>query len=150
MRRDHFTVAVLDVDSGLPTLTISYDGPEETLTEQLSDGAGELYDASAIDAAYRLQGSLTDDDAVGVFSLTHRITGEYLLEVNVDAAEMLSLIKTARDIDEDDELQDTSYSIRIDRESQDTIVYEMDALFVYDDDGELLRQHSLIPSGVEL
>lgn len=150
MRRDHFTAAVLDVDSGKPSLTISYDGPEETLAEQLTDDSGETYDQDEIDAAYRLHESISDEGASGVFSLTHRITGDYLIEVNVDADEMLTLIRTARDVNEDEELVDTSYSIRIDRDAAETVVYDMDALFVYDDDGELLRQHSLIPSGVEL
>jgi len=149
MRRDHFTVTARHASSSEatdPTLTIEYNGPEETLTEQLTGSDGELFVAGDVDAAFRLQDDRDDPDGTGVFSLTHRITGEFLLEVNADAEEVLSVVRTARDRGDDE----PSYRIRIDRAGTDPVVYGMDALLVYDNDGNLLRQHSLIPSGVEL
>jgi hypothetical protein len=149
MRRDHFTVATRNVgtdETGRPTLDVEYTGPSETLTDQLTDDTDELYSADAIDAAFRLQGTLDTEDITGVFSLTQRITGEYLLEFNADAAAVLNLVRTVRDIDEDD----ASYCLEIERADDEPICYELDALFVYDENGDLLRQHSLIPSGVEL
>jgi len=149
MRRDHFTVAARHVSSEEPTeptLAIEYDGPRETLTEQLTETDGELFVAGDVDAAFRLQNDCDDDDATGVFSLTHRVTGEYLLEVNADADDVLALVDTARDGSEDE----ASYRIHITRDDDNPVVYEMDSLLVYDNDGDLLRQHSLIPSGVEL
>lgn len=149
MRRDHFTVAARHVSSDEPTvpaLTIEYNGPEETLTEQLTDRDGELFVAENVDAAFRLQDNRDDENATGVFSLTHRITGGYLLEVNADADAVLPLVDAARDRSEDD----ARYRIRIERDGGEPLIYEMDALLVYDNEGDLLRQHSLIPSGVEL
>lgn len=149
MRRDHFTVTARNVDadsSGGPTLAIEYVGPTETLTSQLADDGNELYPAEKLDAAFRLQETLDGDDVTGVFSLTHRITGEYILEVNVESCEILDLVRAARDRAEGD----ASYRIRIERSDDEPIRYEMDALLVYDSEGDLLRQHSLIPSGVEL
>lgn len=150
MRRDHFTVAVRETDSGTPTLDIRYDGPRETLTEQLTDQSRDVVTASEIDAAFRILDDLDDADPIGVFSLTHRITGEYLLEVNVDATAMLDLVTEARNAAEDDGEDETNYRIRIEREDAETIELDMDALLVYDNDGDLLRKKSLIPSGVEL
>lgn len=149
MRRDHFTVGVRDHGSKKPTLDIAYDGPRETLTEQLTDRGDELLTAETIDAAFRLQETLSEDEATGVFGLTHRVTGEYLLEVNVDASDVLTLVERAREASDDDS-EDIRYRIRIERDDEDTIVYEMSSLLVYDTGGELLEQHSLIPSGVEL
>lgn len=149
MRRDHFTVAAQHVDpddTERPVLEIEYDGPTETLTSQLTDDSDELFPADALDAAFRLQETLDADETTGVFSLTHRITGEYLLEVNVDAEAVLDLVAAARDGDEDD----ARYCVRIERADGSPVRYEMDSLLVYDDNGDLLRQHSLIPSGVEL
>lgn len=149
MRRDHFTVAARHVSSEEPTeptLAIEYNGPQETLTDQLTDADGELFVADDVDAAFRLQDARDDEDATGVFSLTHRITGEYLLEVNADADDVLALVDTARNRSEDD----ASYRIHITRADDNPVVYEMGSLLVYDNDGDLLRQHSLIPSGVEL
>ena len=149
MRRDHFTVDIGDGDSAdKPMLSIAYDGPRKTLTSQLTDIDEELVSAADIDAAFRLLDDLDADDATGVFSLSHRLTGEYLLEVNLSAAELLTFISRARDGGEDDD--ETSYLVHIERENDDAIVYEMSSLLVYDADGELLRKQSLIPSGVEL
>jgi len=148
MRRDHFTVAARHVSSEEPTeptLAIEYTGPQETLTEQLTDSGKDLFVAEDTDAAFRMQDD-PDDDATGVFSLTHRITGEYLLEVNADATDVLDLVDAARGRGEDD----ASYRIQVERADENPVVYEMDALLVYDKEGDLLRQHSLIPSGVEL
>jgi hypothetical protein len=149
MRRDHFTVTARHVSSSEstdPTLTIEYNGPEETLTEQLTGSDDELFVATDIDAAFRLQESKEAEGANGVFSLTHRVTGEYLLEVNADVEDVRSVVQTARESSDDD----PSYRIRIDRQGAEPVVYGMAALLVYDQDGNLLRQHSLIPSGVEL
>lgn len=148
MRRDNFTVTVRipDTDAEPPALDIEYTGPASTLTSQLTDESGGLYPADEIDTAFRLQDPLDGDDPTGVFGLTHRVTGEYLLEVNADAETILDLVQAARDTDDGT----GSYHVRIERSDDDPVDHEMDSLLVYDSEGDLLRQHSLIPSGVEL
>lgn len=149
MRRDHFTVATANLDpatSDSPALDIQYDGPTETLTEQLSTSDEGVLTAGDIDAAYRFQADPDESEAVGVFSLTNRVTGEYLLECNVAGDDVLDLVEAARAETEDD----ASYQISIYSEADDPIVYDLNSLLVYDPNGNLLRQHSLIPSGVEL
>lgn len=147
MRRDHFTLAARGVDGedAQPTLGIEYNGPEETLTSQLTE-SGTRLSAVDIDAAFRLKEPIDSDEATGVFSLTHRVTGEYLLEANGPASEVLDLVDAARNGAE----EDADYRIHIEREEGEPISYELDRLLVYDANGGLLRQHSLIPSGVEL
>ena len=84
MRRDHFTLTVEHVDpqtTDPPTIAVRYDGPAGTLTARLT-ADGDLPDGGDVDAAFRLQESLDADDASGVFSLTRRLTGEFLLEAN--------------------------------------------------------------------
>lgn len=145
MRRDHFTIAAEDADGKEePTLDITYDGPAEPFERSFTDENGHLYEDDVVDAAFRLRDAPEDEDATGAFSLTHRITGGYLLEANADAVDILGLVRAAREDDEQ-----ARYRIRITRDGE-PVSYEMDGLFVYDDDGELLKQHSLIPSGVEL
>lgn len=145
MRRDNFTVSVQLPDTDSPTITIEYTGPEENLTTQTTDDGGQVYPADEIDTAYRLQGPLDDSGVTGVFGLTHRVTGEYLLEVNVEPQTVFDLVSSARDTDDEG-----SYTVRIERTDSDLIEHEMESLLVYDSDGNLLRQRSLIPSGVEL
>lgn len=149
MRRDHFTVAVRDADTGQPMLDISYDGPSELLRQQLTDDGGDVFEPDTVDAAFRLQGSLDEAETKGVFSLTHRLTGEFLLEVNMTADDVFSLIDSVRG-QSDEDGEGSSYRIRIDQDEGDRIELEKEALFVYDTSGDLLHQQSLIPSGVEL
>ncbi|PSP15511.1 hypothetical protein BRC62_07225 [Halobacteriales archaeon QH_10_67_13] len=124
MRRDNFTTALTDAAPDNPTLRIAYDGP-----------AGDLARRAEV-----------------------RPLGEFLLEANAPAGQVLDLIAAARDGEEQ------SYTVRIEADGVDTestdaaavdaddsgLSYEFQALFVYDTSGELLRQHSLIPSGVEI
>lgn len=181
MKRDRFTVTVHDED-GPPALDITFDGSTPVLASQLRTD-GEWYDAAVLDASFRLvepserdqaDGGNSDGETPrGVFSLTHRVTGTYLLEVNIDPETLFSLVRSARDVD-----GEGSYSVRLsatnpevpddgtsvsgdvcDGEGGGTdeerglrmpVVYDLDALFIYDENGDLLRQQSLIPSGVEL
>lgn len=148
MRRDHFTVVAesLDpADADSPTLDIEYGGPEETLTAQLTEDSGDQISASDVDAAFRYQDDHESGDATGVCSLTHRVTGDYLLEFNAAGEQVLDLVAAARE-----ETDEGSYRVRINRTDGEPIIYNLDALLVYDANGNLLRQHSLIPSGVEL
>lgn len=164
MRRDNFT-ATIDTAPDDPTLRIEYDGPTDDLGRRLTDPADELYAAADVDAAFRLTEPVEASDAAGVFSLSHRVTGEFLLEANVTADQMFDLIAAARDADDGSSYQitidtaglgpapaDTETHTQTETDSDDRtrVVHELHALFVYDASGELLRQHSLIPSGVEI
>jgi hypothetical protein len=140
MRRDHFTV-VAEPARDPPAVAVTFDGPAGTLTERLADDGVPA--AEDVDVVLRLQGPVDDPETVGVLSLTRRLTGEYLLEANADAEELLGVVSAARDAE-------NTYAVRIERPADETVVYEKETLLVYDEEGSLLRQHSLIPSGVEL
>ena len=138
MRRDQFTVTTPSGEH--PTLDILYEVADEALDERLLSTDG--FTAAEIDAAFRLLEPLKPDTE-GVFSLTHRLTGEYLIESNARAETILALIDAAREGDDE-----PRYRVRI--RGEELAIYDLDVLFVYDYEGRLLRQHSLIPSGVEL
>lgn len=140
MRRDHFTVET-DPARNPPAVAITSDGPAGTIAERLADDG--VPSAEDVDVILRLQGPVDDPDTTGVLSLTRRLTGEYLLEVNAEAAGLLEVVNAARDAED-------TYAVRIERPSDEPVVYEKGTLLVYDEAGSLLRQHSLIPSGVEL
>jgi len=146
MRRDHFTVTAENTNpetDAMPTLTISYSGPAGTLTARLESATGTLPTGENVDAAFRLQSDPDAEDATGVFSLSRRLTGDFLLEANADAEDVFALVDAAHRDD------GTNYRIRIERAGADDVVVQKETLLVYDDDGNLLRQHSLIPSSVE-
>jgi len=150
MRRDYVTLDVRYADPDgdqLPTAVLTVDQSADQLGERLVTAAGDRLGADRIDVAYRLQTPVDDDGATGVFSLSNRVTGEFVLEVNTDAKPVLDLVETARDGSDG---RDTCYRVVVRQGDEEIATYEKGTLLVYDDEGNLLRQHSLIPSGVEL
>jgi hypothetical protein len=147
MRRDYVTLNVRHVgrdDETLPTVVLTVDEQTETLEQRLVTADGDGIEADRLDVVFRLKGPV-EDDATGVFSLSDRITGEFVLEVNADAADVLDLVDGARTDD-----ADGRYRVVVRHDGEDVTTYEKRMLLVYDGEGGLLRGHSLIPSGVEL
>lgn len=157
MRRDYFTLEAENVDwideesePAQPQVTIEFDGPATTLRERLTDMEGELLTAEDTDVAFRLQSPPDADDATGVISVTNRTTGDFVLELNEDADSVLKFIRAARRYGEQDPDTEGRYSVRIRIDGDELLTYDKQTFLVYDDEGNLLRKHSLIPSGVEL
>ena len=149
MRRDHVTLDVRYADpdgNQPPTAVLTVEESTDLLGERLVISGGERLGADRLDVVFRFQAPV-DNDATGVFSLSNRVTGEFVLEVNADAGPVLDVVETARDGPDDHE---ACYRVVVRQGDEDVAVYEKETLLVYDDDGNLLRQHSLIPSGVEL
>ncbi|WP_256029284.1 DUF5793 family protein [Natronomonas aquatica] len=149
MRRDYFTLEAAGVqtdDSGRPTVRITYEGPTEELESRLRRGGTPL-DGDGVDITYRLQNALDADNPKGVFAIADRVTGEYVLELNADAETVFSVIETVADGDE----KNGHYRLVIETDDgSELAVYEKSTLLVYDHGGDLLRERSLIPSGVEI
>lgn len=155
MRRDHFE---LDVDGvewtetegepQQPTVSIAHTGSREQIVDRLETDDGVL-SAAETDIAFRLQEPHEDNpDAQGVVGLTNRITGEFVLELNETAADVLRFVQAAREYGETAEA--ASYAVELTVDGEQLAHYEKDTFLVYDADGNLLRRESLIPSGVEL
>lgn len=157
MRRDYFELDVSNVDwvdgSGSPekpNVAIDFAGPADELRDRLTDTTGDLLDAEGTDAAFRLTDDVDDPDASGVVSVTNRITGDFVLELNVDAEDVLRFVRAARRYGESTDDGDGRYRVEIRVDDGELTVYEKSTFLVYSSDGDLLRGHSLIPSGVEL
>ncbi|WP_435347518.1 DUF5793 family protein [Haloarchaeobius sp. HRN-SO-5] len=156
MRRDYFTLQVSNVDwvdedgsPQKPTVTISFEGPVSTLRERLTGPEDEPLDASETDVTFRLQTSVDDPDAQGVVSVTNRVTGDFLLELNETADDVLKFIRAARRYGESAG-DEGEYTVHILLDGEDFVTYEKSTFLVYNAEGNLLRNQSLIPSGVEL
>ena len=156
MRRDYFTLNVDDVNwvenSGeprQPSVTIDFHGPADDLRERFETEKGTLLDANETDVACRLQGAISDSDTEGVVSVTNRVTGDFIIELNEDADSILSFINAARKYGERKE-GDGHYHVTVRLDGDVLTTYEKDTFLVYNEEGDLLRKHSLIPSGVEL
>ncbi|AZQ14321.1 DUF5793 family protein [Halorubrum sp. PV6] len=153
MRRDYFDLTVEGVDAGAgqqgtPLVRIDFHGPDDLLRDRLVGTGGDLLDAEDIDVAFRLREPLSSaDDAEGVVAVTNRYTGDFILELNETATDVLPFIHAARDSAGDD---DARYRVEIETDGERLVAYDKDTFLVYDHEGNLLRNESLIPSGVEL
>jgi NDP-sugar pyrophosphorylase family protein len=149
MRRDYFTLDAAGVqadDSGRPIVRITYEGPTEELESRLRRGGTPL-DGDGVDITYRLQDALDADTPKGVLAIADRVTGEYVLELNADAEAVLSVTEAVAEGEENN--GHYRLVVRTD-EGDELAAYEKSTLLIYDHDGELLRERSLIPSGVEI
>ncbi|WP_122088308.1 DUF5793 family protein [Halalkalicoccus subterraneus] len=156
MRRDYFTLDVRGVDwveeggsPSTPTVVIDFEGPADELEERLTGFDGELLSAGQTDVALRLQGDVDEEGTVGVVSVTNRVTGDFVLELNETASDVLRFIRAARAYGKEAD-SDERYRVDILVNGEELVTYDKSTFLVYDREGSLLRQHSLIPSGVEL
>lgn len=157
MRRDYFSVEIRNTDPGegegteeprQPTIDIAFDGPSAALDDRLA-GARDDLPSPTIDVAYRLLESADDSDSEGVIGVTDRYTGDFLLEVNVTVQEVLDFVRAAREYGKQTDGTDR-YRVRVTREDTEVIRHDKSTFLVYNEEGNLARRHSLIPSGVEL
>jgi len=157
MQRDRFTLQVDHIDWAdaggeprRPTVIIDVEGAdgEREIRERLSDPDGEPLAADETDVAFRL----TEDrgeGAAGVVGVTDRLTGDFVLELNEDADDVFAFIHAARRYGEEAG-DDGQYRVVIKANGEEIVTYDKTTFLVYTREGELLREHSLIPSGVEL
>ena len=160
MRRDYFELTVEHVewveaggDPNQPTVRIDFHGPEGLLENRLTGPGDDLLSAAETDVSYRFRDeSPGEESASGVVAVTNRVTGEFVLELNEEADDVLRFIRAAREYGRDADADDSDgrYRVHITIESESLITYDKRTFLVYDAEGNLLRSESLIPSGVEL
>jgi hypothetical protein len=150
MKRDEYKLDVLDSewveDDGDPTrpnLAIGVGDTFDALSDRLRDPDGDLLGGSDVDLSFRYR-----SDDTGVLSLANRATGEYILELNAPDREVLQFVRAARRYSE--AADDAGYAVALHRDGDEVVTYEKDTFLVYDPDGNLRREDSLIPGGVEL
>lgn len=148
MRRDYFTLDVTIEEASTTRVTIDFDGPSGSFDERLTDDTGAPLTGNQLDIAYRLLGDSMEPDTAGVLGVTNRITGDFVLECNVDAGRIARFIEAAKKRDSDS--TDRQYQFVLRANDRMVLSCDRDLFLVYSQNGELLRQHSLIPSGVEL
>lgn len=145
MRREYLTVTV-DTDGTErdgdqpPEIVIDIEGPAGALPQFLRSDDAPSLDGTDVDVVLR-----RGVDGEAVLSLARRLTGEFLLEANVDAPAIESLVSAASD-----NREEPRYRVRIDGDDVRSQSFEKRTLLVYDAEGNLDRETSLIPSGVEL
>lgn len=157
MRRDYFSLDVIGTDwieSGddpaRPTVIIDFDGPASLLEKRFTGVTSEFLEGTEIDVSFRYLTDRNSDNANGVVSITDRMTGDYVLELNAPADRVLSFIRAAHEYGSHSSDDDRQYRIEIQIGGESIIAYDKQIFLIYDHEGSLLRERSLIPNGVEL
>lgn len=156
MRRDNFRLEVSNVawleegdEPQQPTLTIHASVDEAALRDHVAGSSDGPLFTDDVDLTYRFRGAADDAGVDGVVAIADRVTGEFHLEINAKGADVRRFVAAARRYAErTGETARYRVEVRIGEDSVADI--EKRTLLVYSSDGELLRQHSLIPSGVEI
>jgi hypothetical protein len=155
MRREYFDLHVSNTDwvsaegePREPTVVIDFDGPSEVLESRLAGTDDTLVDADETDVNYRFHAD--GPEGRGVLSITNRITGDFVLELNADSDTVLDFIRAARAYGESAEEDEGRYRVTIRLDGDEILTHENSTFLVYNHEGNLVRQHSLIPGGVEL
>lgn len=128
----------------IPTLVVEAEGSPEEITARLEGVDEEALEADGVDLAFRFTTGVDDDEAAGVLAMTDRLTGDFVFELNADADDLLSFVRSAR------RDGDGRYRVRVETDGETLSTYEKRTLLVYNNEGDLLREESLIPGGVEL
>lgn len=157
MRRDYFTIEAHgldwladDAEPEKPTVVIDFEGPASLLQERITGLSAEPLDDSEIDVSFRYKTAVDDENAHGVISITNRVTGDYVLELNAEAEEVQRFVRAARTYGKRSSDDDDRYRIELRIDGEHAVTYDKRTFLIYNRDGNLLRKHSLIPSGVEL
>lgn len=145
MRRDYFTLDVTNEEASATRVTIDFDGPSGSFDERLTDDTGAPLTGDQLDIAYRLLGDSMEPGTAGVLGVTNRITGDFVLECNADAGRIAQFIEAVRKQE-----TDGRYQFVIRANDRMVLSCDRDLFLVYSQNDDLLRQHSLIPSGIEL
>lgn len=128
----------------VPTLVVTAEGSPEELGTRLEDVDGDRLEADGVDLAFRFTTDVDAGDAEGVLAMTDRLTGDFVFELNAEADPVLSFVRSAR------RDGDGQYRVRVEAEGETLATYDKGTLLVYNNEGDLLREQSLIPGGVEL
>jgi len=153
MRRDYFELTVEGVDDDThrpvtPLVRIDFHGPDGLLRDRLSGTDGTLLAADDVDVAFRLREPL---------STTGRLGGRGRRDEPLHRG---LHPRTQRDGHGRASLHPRRARFggrrgrplpgRIDVDGERLVTYDKHTFLVYDHEGNLLRNESLIPSGVEL
>lgn len=156
MHRDKLSARVGDIewfDTGQqpskPTFIITFDGPASDLRSRFQRPGSEQYTPADIDIFYRPHPSARPAASSGVLGLSDGMTGDYLLELNLGSDVIETLVAAVRQYASAAEAG-PRYSVELWAGDHQLGTFDKETLLVFNADGELVRQRSLPPDGLEI
>lgn len=132
----------------LPCLQVQIDIPEEMSIERLRGPDGEYYESDDVDVFYRHQ-PVEPPVESGVLSLADRLTGEYILEIPASPHLIEKAVYAVQEYGTHQEVN-PQFETKIQIGDRQLASFSKETLLIYAIDDELLRDRSLIPSGIEI
>jgi hypothetical protein len=155
MERDQFHVETATVEESAtdsppeqPVLRIHFDGPRDHLRQELSERLRDDLTAKAIDVSFRHLPT-DEEPAEGILALSDRVTGRFILEVKTAVDPVREFVQTVRE-SANRTGNEARYRVEIRADTETVTTFEKDLLVVYEPSGTLIRDASLIPTGIEL
>lgn len=132
----------------MPCLEMQIDGPKEMVVKRLQAPDEDPYEPQNIDVFYRHQ-AVEPPVESGVLSLADRLTGAYILEIPTSPHLIEKLVYAVQQYGKRREAS-PQFEMKIQIEDRQLASFSKDTLLIYGTDDVLLRERSLIPSGIEI
>lgn len=129
-----------------PTVIIPVSIPSDAFEEHLRRGDDELLPADDIDVTFRYQTQTETMPGTGVLAVTDNVTGEFIVEANTNPALIDEIVETSKAYAHTTD--DEPFKIRLSCNDRGSYEFIQNLLLVFDRDGDLLRDKSLIPNDV--
>lgn len=155
MRRDKLSVELVNAhcpersEPRPPRFVVRFDGPEAELASQFHNPGGSVYTPEQLDVSFREQPPSNGPPSTGVFSVSDRLTGEFLFEVNASTGLIGAFSDAVRRYAETIDAP-PQYEVALWAAGTERAVFTKDTFLVFQQDGTLLRHHSVIPTSIEL
>lgn len=132
-----------------PRLRLHLSMPEEVLADRFRNPAGSAYRPEDLDVYFRECSSTRATVSTGVLTVSDRLTGDLLIEGTISSTVIERLVYAVHQ--RADRASDPpTYVVELVVHGDDVAAFEKQALLVYDSDGNLLRERSVIPTHIEL
>ncbi|MFW6436532.1 MAG: DUF5793 family protein [Halococcoides sp.] len=140
MYREDFTVRTRTGDRGRPVVAIEYDGPRERLLDRVDSVTTAPIGPDDLELAIR---PAPATKGAAVLAITGTATGAYLLETPVDHNAFEAVTTSARDRGVE------TVAVVIRPIEGDPVEFDTRTILLYDDAGQIRRDRSLVPGGVQ-
>lgn len=140
MHREDFTVRARSGDRGRPVIAIEYDGPAGRLAGALAEVNEGPIGPDDLEVSVRPAPATKGG---GVLAIAGAATGGYFLETPVDLHAVTGVTRAARDREVE------TVAVVLQPIDGDPIEFDTRTILIYDDDGEIRHDRSLVPGGVQ-
>lgn len=131
-----------------PAITIPINISSDELEPHLYGGDEKPLTNTEIDVTYRYQTSEDKIQGAGVLAVTDNITGEFIVEANAHPALIEEVVERSKEYAHT--TGGDAFRIRLSCNDGTTHEYAKDVLLVFNREGTLLRDKSLIPNNIHI